>query len=144
MILNIRHVGIVVDDLEASLRFYRDLLGFQIKVQMDESGSYIDNVFELEDVKVTTVKLSGPDGQMIELLEFHTHKLQRQVSKVNNIGITHIAFSVEDLDAVYEKMKLEGIYCNCPPQYSPDGFAKLIYCKAPEGTYIELVEELQQ
>ena len=47
MIKDIRHTGIVVIDLDESLRFYRDLLGFQIAKQMEESGNYIDNILSL-------------------------------------------------------------------------------------------------
>ena len=54
MIKDIRHTGIVIMDLEASLCFYRDLLGFQVAKQMEEAGDYIDNISSLRDVKVTT------------------------------------------------------------------------------------------
>ncbi|MCK4431224.1 MAG: VOC family protein, partial [Candidatus Aminicenantes bacterium] len=40
MIKDIRHTGIVVADIEASLYFYRNLLGFQVAKQMEEAGDY--------------------------------------------------------------------------------------------------------
>ena len=142
MIRDIRHTGIVVIDLDASLRFYRDLLGFQIVKQMEETGDYIDNILSLRNVKVTTVKLTSPSDQMIELLKYHSHPAEQKTSEICEIGISHIAFTVDDLDIEYERLKDKGIQFNSHPQLSPDGYAKVTFCRAPEGTLIELVEVL--
>ena len=142
MIKNIRHTGVVVADLEASLYFYRDLLGFQIAKQMEEAGDYIDNISSLRNVMVTTVKLTSPSGQMIELLKYHSHPTEQKKREICEIGISHIAFTVDDLDVEYGKFKDKGIQFNSPPQLSPDGYAKVSFCSAPEGTLIELVEVL--
>ncbi|HJO63248.1 MAG TPA: VOC family protein, partial [Desulfobacterales bacterium] len=58
------------------------------------------------------------------------------------IGITHIAFTVEDIEQVYKRLVQSGITFLSTPQSSPDGYAKVAFCRAPEGTFIELVEEL--
>ena len=142
MIKDIRHTGIVVVDLEASIHFYRDLLGFQIAKQMEEAGDYIDNISSLRNVKVTTVKMTSPSGQMIELLKYHSHPVEQKTCEICESGISHIAFTVDDLDTEYERLKGKGIQFNSPPQLSPDGYAKVTFCRAPEGTLIELVEVL--
>jgi catechol 2,3-dioxygenase-like lactoylglutathione lyase family enzyme len=138
----IRHIGIVVSDLEKSIYFYRDLFGFRITRQMEESGDYIDKMLALSRVKVTTVKMTAPDGQMIELLKFHTHLNEQKPRDINNVGITHIAFEIDDLSDEYNRLKDEGVPFNSPPQLSLDGCAKVAFCRAPEGTFIELVEVL--
>ena len=142
MIKDIRHTGIVVIDLEASIQFYRDVLGFQIAKQMEEEGDYIDNVLSLKNVKVTTVKMICLSGQMIELLKYHSHPSEQKTREICEIGISHIAFTVDDLDIEYERLKGKGIQFNSSPQLSPDGYAKVTFCRAPEGTLIELVEVL--
>ena len=69
MIAGVRHFGIVVSNMERSLEFYRDLLGLKIERSMNESGSFLDNMLNLENVKVKTVKMSAPNGiTLIELL----------------------------------------------------------------------------
>ena len=140
MIKDIRHTGIVVVDLEASLSFYRDLLGFEIVKQMDESGEYIDNILSLENTRITTVKMSCPTGQMIELVKYHSHPAKKRICEIFKIGISHIAFTVDNLHEEYNKLKSRGVKFNSPPQLSSDGFAKVAFCRAPEGTWIELVE----
>ena len=58
-IKNVRHTGIVVSDIERSIRFYTELLGFKIEKDMLESGTYIDNFSDLVDAEVRTVKICG-------------------------------------------------------------------------------------
>ena len=142
MIKEIRHTGIVVNDLDASVCFYRDLLGFKITKQMDEKGEYIDNVLSLQNADVTTVKMALSSGQAIELLKYHSYPAEKKKREVYEIGISHIALTVENLDAEYQLLRGRGIQFKSPPQLSPDGYAKVAFCVAPEGTLIELVEVL--
>src|SRR5712692_2625092 len=128
---HIRHIGIVVTDLERSLGFYRDLLGMSIVRQMDESGDYIDKLLGLENADVTTVKLSlDSDPTLIELLHFKSHSIEGAASKkVFSPGLSHIAFTVPDVDQLYRHLSKAGIVFNAPPQLSPDRRAKVAYCK---------------
>jgi catechol 2,3-dioxygenase-like lactoylglutathione lyase family enzyme len=142
MIKDIRHTGIVVADLEASLYFYCDLLGFQVVKHMEEFGDYIDDILSLHNAMISTIKMALPSGQMIELLKYQSHPEEQKKRTVNEIGISHIAFTVKDLNIEYKKLKDHGIQFNSPPQLSPDGYAKVAFCMAPEGTLIELVEVL--
>jgi len=140
VITNIRHTGIVTNDLDVSLHFYRDLLGFRIVRQMDEAGVCLDNILATDGVKVTTVKMEVFDGQMVELLHYTSHHSRQVQPEVSNVGLSHIAFTVKDLNAVYESLQREGVEFNCPPQLSSDGAVRVTFCRAPEGTFIELVE----
>ena len=142
MISNIRHTGIVVKDLEKSLNFYRDMLGFQISKQMEETGNCLEAILALKGVKITTVKMMAPDKQMIELLQYQSHIKKEELREICDIGISHIALTVSDLDSDYEKLRKKGIQFNAPPQISDDGHVKVTFCRAPEGTFIELVEVL--
>ena len=144
MITQIRHTGLVVADLKGALRFWRDLLGFKVEKQMDESGPHIDAMMGLKDVCVTTVKMVAPEGGMIELLYFQSHTDRPEwVGKPYSTGFTHIAVTVGNLDFVFKKLTEEGVVFPAPPQYSPDRAVKVIYCRGPEGVLIELVENLK-
>jgi catechol 2,3-dioxygenase-like lactoylglutathione lyase family enzyme len=145
MITAIRHVGIVVADLEKSLRFWRDTLGFVVSRQMEESGSHIDAMMGLRDASVTTIKLSAPDGNLIELLYFHSHPDKRRwKGKPFSTGITHIALTVSDLDQTLCRLKLAGGSVSSEPQLSLDGQLRVIYAAAPEGVLLELVEIVEK
>jgi len=140
----VRHFGIVVSDLERSLRFYRDLLGLKVVKVMDESGEYIDNMLSLQNVRVTTVKMSADSGStLVELLEFRSHPRQPCGDReICSVGPSHVAFAVDDLDAVYRRLSQAGVCFTAPPQLSPDGHAKVTFCQDPDGTPVELVEVL--
>ena len=143
MITRIRHTGLVVADLELALRFWRDLLGFTVARQMDESGPHIDAMMGLKDVRLTTSKLSAPEGGMIELLYFHSHPdLPAWNGTPYSTGFTHVAISVKDIDNLCETLKKHGVVFFAPPQRSPDGKVKVTYCRGPEGVLLELVEML--
>jgi len=143
-IMNIRHTGIVVSDIDRSIDFYTKLLGFSIKKDMVESGEYIDNFSDLKDAKVRTVKMSLDSGDMVELLCYESHPEQPDMSRpITRIGCSHIALTVDDLDDTYQRLLESGVVFNSPPQLSPDGFAKVTFCKDPDGSLIEVVEELR-
>lgn len=140
MIKNIRHTGIVVVDMEASLNFYRDLFGFKVVKQQNETGGFIDKILGLSGVKVTTVKMVASRGQMIELLKYDAPPSKNVPRKICEIGISHIAFTVDDLNKQYARLQNEGVQFVSSPRLSPDGIAKVAFCRAPEGTFVELVE----
>ena len=143
MVLNIRHTGIVVDDLDESLSFYRDKLGFTIVKEMVERGDFIDQILGFKQVELTTVKMVLNNNQMIELLDFSNYNKSDYSRELNDLGPTHVAFTVNDIDVVYKQLLSGNVDFISPPIESPDGYAKVAFCKAPEGTYIELVEELE-
>ncbi len=145
-IQNIRHTGIVTDNLKSSLKFYQKLLGFKIKKRMIESGNTIDKISNLKNTKVETVKMTaGKKTDMIELLYYHSHKRKNNSKNYNisKIGISHFAVTVKNINITYRMFKRSGIKFISPPKLSKDGNVKVTFCRAPEGTLIELVQELR-
>ena len=140
----IRHFGIVVNDIEKSLHFYRDLLGLQIYRDMVEEGKFIDTILGLQNVRVRTIKMSAENGNtLVELLEYQSHAgKKRENYEIFDLGASHIAFTVEDINQEYKKLKEQGILFTTEPKTSPDGKAKVTFCFDPDGVPIELVQEL--
>ena len=142
MIKEVRHMGIVVNNMENSLKFYRDLLGLKIIRDMDEHGNYIDNMLSLDNVQVRTIKMSADIGNtLIELLDFKSH-IDDEIRNFYTIGASHVALTVDNLDDLYKHLSANNVRFNAPPQKSPDGLVKVTFCKDPDGTPIELVEML--
>ena len=80
---------------------------------------------------------------MIELLDFKSDTINIEKKQIVDTGPTHMAFTVDNLDETYQSFSKDGIPFISAPETSPDGFAKVAFCSAPEGTYIELVELLK-
>lgn len=143
--LTIRHTGIVVSDIEKSLKFYCDFLGLEEISDNEEDSRFIDKILNLSNSKLQTIKLKDSYGGMIELLNFslllknHSYK-----TGIYNIGCAHIAFTVDNLDETFKKFKRNDIIFKSNPTISPDGKAKVAFCYDPDGIDIELVEVLQK
>jgi catechol 2,3-dioxygenase-like lactoylglutathione lyase family enzyme len=143
-IKNIRHTGIVVSDMEKSLEFYRDVLGLKSVIDFTEQGAYIDAISNMKGIRLRMVKLVADDGGMIELLHYASHpRPERKDNQLCELGPTHVAFTVDDVDKTYKEWSARGIRCNSMPVVSPDGKAKLFFCQDPDGTFLEIVQMLK-
>ena len=139
----VRHTGIVVSDLERSLKFYRDLLGLKTAIDFQEEGKFIDKISGLKNVRVRMVKLTADDNSMVELLQYLSHPASISDNvRLCEVGPSHVAFTVDNVDEIYTQWSAKGIKFNSPPQLSPDGKAKVTFCQDSDGTFLELVEEI--
>ena len=140
MIKDVRHMGIVVSDMEKSLKFYRDLLGLKVKSLVDEEGEFLDNMLAHENVKNKVAKLYAKNGNaLVELIDSKSYGNKKD-RDFFTIGASHFALTVDDLDETYDYLIKNGVKFTAPPQQSSDGFAKVTFCEDPDGTLIELVE----
>ena len=140
---SVRHTGIVVRDLEKTANFYR-ALGFVDDNQALEEGEFIDQVTGLENTKLEWIKLKAPDGYILELLQYHSHPENTEITqqKSNKLGSSHMAFSVDNIDRICKKIiQLGGCIVN-PPALTNDKKVKVAYCHDVEGVLMEIVEVL--
>lgn len=140
-VLNIRHTGMVVKDLEKSLKFYLNL-GFSISTCVQEDSTFISKISAKPGIVLKTVKLVSQNNSMIELLDYGNNGLPKKQSMFEH-GIAHIAFTVDDIWGIYKDLCQKGIKFNSRPENSIDGKAIVVFCISPEGTFIELVEILK-
>ncbi len=129
--------------METSLPFYRDLLGLRITLDQVEEGPVLEAVLGIPGARVHTIKLASPDGVAIELLEYlNAPQPVPALKKANDVGCSHVALQVSDLDDLYQKAVAAGVRFNTPPAIAAGGKAKVTYCRDPEGVYLELVQIL--
>ena len=147
IISSIRHVGIVVKDLNNSLKFYSDILGLKTYMNVTETGNFIDTLTGIKNVKVEWIKLIIPKGGLIELLQYHSHpdNLDLPENKgfpSNKYGCSHVALTVHNLSELYDKMISLGYTCKSKPLNSANAKVKILYCHDPDGNILELIEDL--
>jgi catechol 2,3-dioxygenase-like lactoylglutathione lyase family enzyme len=146
MVLNTRHTGFVVLDLDRFINFYLGL-GLKLISRMVEEGDYIDNLVGLKNVKLEWAKLALPDGSLIELLQYHTHNELIQNNETiqlpNRLGCSHVALTVDNIQKVIEYICKSGGTIRNKYQTSPDGNVKVAYCYDMEGNILEIVENLK-
>lgn len=145
-IVRTRHTGLVVENIDRSLKLYRDILGFTVwRREFEAPGAYIESLVGIPGVKVEYAKLKVGDGTLVELLQYHSHpeKGSGKPYPSNRHGASHIAFTVSNLEALHNELTAAGYHCNSGPLNSPDGNVKVLYCHDADGIILELVEELK-
>lgn len=143
MINAIRHTGIVVRNLEKSAEFYC-ALGFVKDNFATEEGIFIDTVVGMENTKLEWIKLKAADGNLLELLQYHSHPDYTEINKQksNQLGCSHLAFSVSNIDSVCNEIERIGGSVVNSPVLSNNKKVKVAYCHDNEGNLIEIVEVL--
>ena len=143
MIKAVRHTGIVVTEMDRALEFYRQGLGLAVVLDRVREGGFLERLSGHPGVRFRVVMLQAPDGNRIELFQFYSHpKPAPENVQISDVGCSHVAFAVDDVDKAFKMLSARGIRFNCPPQASPDGYAKVTFCHDPDGTMIELVQIL--
>ena len=143
MVIATRHTGIVVQNMETCLHFWKDIMGLKVVADFWEEGSFIDTIQHLNGVKLHMIKLAGPDGVLIELLKDDSHPTPSPESnKLCDRGIRHIAFTVANVDESWRNLCENGYETLSEPVTSPDGKARLFFVRDPEGNLLEIVQIL--
>jgi catechol 2,3-dioxygenase-like lactoylglutathione lyase family enzyme len=137
------HVGIVVDDL-ASARAFFVALGLTLQGEGPVEGDWVDRVVGLEGVRAEIAMLETPDGYArIELSTFRAPSgpAGDGQAPANTPGIRHIAFAVDDIDAVVTRLRAHGAELVGEVQRYEDSYL-LCYLRGPEGIIVELAEQI--
>lgn len=125
MIKKVEHVGIMAIDMEVSVEFYVDLLGFVVE---EEVNTY--------DKKIVFLVHSGLPGFSIELIA----DINSSISYSNKGLVNHLAFAVDDFDKVVKELKTRGVaFERESPKFGRNG-RKTIRFRGPSGETLQLVE----
>jgi lactoylglutathione lyase len=137
------HFGICVSDLDRSLRFYCEALGFE-KAESHAIGNEFAALMDLEDVAMTSQFIRKGTTAM-ELLAFSQPAPfgDRERRAVNQLGLTHLSFRVDDLEAAAAKVvELGGAIVESSRTTLDFGGTPLhfVYCTDPDGVRVELMD----
>jgi catechol 2,3-dioxygenase-like lactoylglutathione lyase family enzyme len=137
------HVGIVVDDLAAATEFFVEL-GLELEAEVPVEGRWVDRIVGLDNVRADIAMLRTPDGHgRLELTKFHTPSSQGgdRNAPANTPGIRHVAFAVDDIDAVVARVRSRGFELVGELERYQNSY-RLCYVRGPEGIIVELAERI--
>jgi catechol 2,3-dioxygenase-like lactoylglutathione lyase family enzyme len=146
MINGTHHSALCTDNLERLVTFYRDVLGFRVVAEgaWDTGSSDLDAVVGLPDSKArVTILWTG--NSHLEILEY-ANPVPAPLDasrRACDIGLSHIAFDVTDIDSEYERLSQAGVVFTTPPLTLMDGAARSTYASDVDGNAIEFVEVLE-
>ncbi len=142
--LTFSHVGICVSDLERSLRFYCEGLGFEL-VESFTVGTEFGRLMEVEGDIVLQSRFITRDGVRLELLRFDAPGFHGPAARrpMNQLGLTHLSVRVADVDATAARIRELGgaVFDHTRSKFdNPDGSnTDFVYCTDPDGVRIELM-----
>ena len=138
------HAGFTVRSIDRSLEFYRDLLGLELVFRWNPQAPYIRELVGYPTVSLhgAILRVPGADG-FLELLEYQEIPVKTVDMANGNVGNGHIAFNVDDLDALYEKLTRAGVKSVSPPvtpTIGPNKGGRAVYMIDPDGFRVELIQ----
>jgi catechol 2,3-dioxygenase-like lactoylglutathione lyase family enzyme len=139
------HTGITVSNLEKSLAFWRDVLGFELSHRAHQTGEMAREITGVADAEIKLAVVKGPGGHKIELLEYLAPADRKQHVDLRpcDVGSVHVALIVDDLIAVLQKISESGWKAAGGPQTlqsGPNAGKRVIYVRDPDGTTIEFMQ----
>jgi catechol 2,3-dioxygenase-like lactoylglutathione lyase family enzyme len=137
------HTGITVSNLERSLAFWRDVLGFELSHCPHQTGEQASEITGVTGAEISIAVLKGY-GHKIELLEYLAPAERKRIElRPCDVGSVHVAFTVDNLDAILNTIAASGWKAAGKPQtitVGPNTGKRVVYVRDPDGTTIEFME----
>ena len=137
------NVGIVADDLPATIEFFREL-GLELEGRAMVEGEWAGRVTGLGEQRVEIAMMRTPDGHSrLELSRFLTPRVvaDHRNAPVNALGYLRVMFTVEDIDKTLGRLRKRGAQLVGEVVQYEDAY-RLCYIRGPEGLLIGLAEQL--
>lgn len=141
----VHHHTFIVSDMDRSLKFWRDALGFKlIGDVMRENLPAYDEVMAMKDVKVRVAMLKDPsDHTMIALLHYHNPLPIKREMGNQFVGSSVLAVQTDDIDADYARLHAMGVKFNSKVvDVVREGklAARIVYAFDPDNIVVELYQ----
>ena len=139
------HTSYTVIDMDVTLKFYRDLLGFEVINERPEvTNNYFRKIIGFPDavVHATLLRIPGTE-HVLELLQYINPKGNPQDLTPNNPGSSHICYIVDDLKSIYSQLVEKGIDFISPPVYLDEGpnvGGWSLYLRDPNRIVVEMMQ----
>ncbi len=149
MLRGIWHFSFTVADIERSIAFYRDLIGFELIHQQEQANEYTRRLVGYPDahLKIAQFVVPGePRGLSthdLELVEYVRPKGARGDINICNPGAAHLAFAVDDIQERYRRLVAEGVKFFSPPNLITAGInlgGFTCYFHDPDTIVLEMLQ----
>lgn len=142
MITGVHHVSFCVSDMDRSLRFYREGLGFEMMNDRIVQGPFPETLSGLPGAHLRIVHLRG-HGQGLELIQYYVPQSESPAPRFCDVGSAHLCFIVDDIDHETERLRQHGARFVSQAMTVADGpnaGNRAVYFLDPDGIPIELTQ----
>jgi glyoxylase I family protein len=141
MLTGIHHTSITVSDMERSIAFYRDMLGFELiwdsrALGMVFEGPMADAVTGCPGTSQRLVFLEVC-GQRLEFVEYTPTGKAQVGNKPSDTGSVHVCFLTDDIEELHARLAENEVVLHCAPQTI--GETKVFYFRDPDGVVLEVM-----
>jgi len=137
------HTGFTVANLERSVAFWQDVLGFELSHRTHQTGELASEITGVPGAEISLAVLKGY-GHKIELLEYHAPADRKHVDlRPCDVGSVHVALIVDDLDTLLSMITASGWKAAGKPQTlktGPNAGKRVVYVRDPDGITIEFMQ----
>jgi catechol 2,3-dioxygenase-like lactoylglutathione lyase family enzyme len=150
----VSHIAIGVSDMDRSLRFYRDLLGLRLTLDtMERIGGAMGPLFarsQKGERRAAYLRFDeGPHASFLVLSQ-NPGGPSGEPLKIDQVGVHHFSFWVDDLRERIEKLKAAGVKVLLPPTESdtaaygepPGGKVLTTLFQDPDGTIVQFDQRI--
>lgn len=144
MTVRMDNVGIVVEDLDAAVEFFREL-GLELEGRAFVEGPWAGSVTGLGDQRVEVAMMRTPDGHSkLELSRFIEPDViaDHRKAPVNALGYLRVMFEVDDLDDTLRRLTGHGSELVSSEVVDYENVYRLCYVRGPEGILLGLAQRL--
>src|SRR5262249_1806891 len=143
-IIGADHTGITVSNVQRSLAFWRDVLGFELSHTAHQKGKLAEEITGVRGTEIKLAVLKTPGGHKIELLEYLAPADRKRADhRPCDVGSVHVALLVDDLDTILERIARLGWKAAGKPQRlqtGPNAGKRVVYVRDPDGITIEFMQ----
>jgi catechol 2,3-dioxygenase-like lactoylglutathione lyase family enzyme len=147
LFLGIDHTAIAVADTDASLRFYRDLLGLRVAGESENYGTEQEHLNNVFGARLRITALRAPAGPGIELLEYLSPRDGKPYpidERTNDVVHRQTELEVDSLDAAVPSLRAAKVrFISAGPvsvEKGQLGFARALVVRDPDGHALGIVQ----
>jgi catechol 2,3-dioxygenase-like lactoylglutathione lyase family enzyme len=139
--LNYRHTGIIVRNINKSYIFYNKLLKLKKVSRIIESGEYFNSLTNTKNLKADVLKLRTSENIIIEIIQYiNFRKKKNKPKNMLDTGTMHMCFTVKNIFKIYDKLKKNKIKFFSKPLISPYDPVITCFCYDPDYNLVQFVE----
>ena len=144
-VLATNHTSFTVSDLERSVAFFRDALGFEVTSKAPRNPDVVSAITGIPGTEMLIAYVRGP-GHSLELIQYLGPKegRGRVRSLPCDVGFAHVAYDVDDIDAAIEAAADHHVHVIgevAVIDQGPNAGGKVAYLRDPDGVTIEFIQK---
>ncbi|MFQ5759614.1 MAG: VOC family protein, partial [Acidiferrobacterales bacterium] len=137
------HTSFTVSNLDRSLAFFRDALGFRVTSKAPRDPRAIQQITGIDGAEVMIAYVRAP-GHSLELIQYLGPEDRGAVRpRPCDVGFAHVAFDVDDIDATLAAGEAHGVKPISPPfitDSGPNAGKRVVYARDPDGITFEFIQ----